>query len=89
MPTEDVVTKDGKLKAIDLQATSANVVTKSDSTTFAPSTLYIGTAGDVVVDTMDGQTDITFKNVPSGAFLPVLVVKVKAATTAADIVRLS
>ena len=70
-------------------AHGAVAVTPSD-TTQLPScrALYVGTAGDVVVDMVDGQTNITFANVANGAFLPLQVIRVKAATSASDIVAL-
>ena len=63
-------------------------VTKSDSTVYNPPLrqLYIGTTGDVTVETQEGTT-IVFKGVPAGAFIgPFFVSKVKAATAAGDIV---
>jgi len=63
-------------------------VTKSDATVYAPPLrqLYVGLGGDLVVETQEGTT-ITFKNVPAGSFVgPFFVSKVKAATTAGDIV---
>jgi hypothetical protein len=50
--------------------------------------LYVGTTGDLTIDALDGGTDVVFKNVPAGTFFPLIVTKVKAATTAADIVAL-
>ena len=46
--------------------------------------LYIGGAGDVVVNLGD-DTDITFAGVAAGTFLPIVVDKIKAATTASKI----
>lgn len=62
-------------------------ITKSDSTTFDPPTrgLYVGTGGSLVVTDPYG-TDVTYANVPDAAMLPIAVKKVKAATTASDIV---
>ena len=68
-------------------ATEAENVTKSDSTILKSVALYVGTSGDLTV-TMAGGTDVVFKNVPDGTFLPIAVTKVKAATTAADIIAL-
>jgi len=76
---------------------NAQAITKSDSTVYGSGSqaevdkgpllgLYIGGTGDVVVDLVGGATDITFKAVPTGTFLPLQVVKVKAATTATNIV---
>lgn len=51
--------------------------------------LYVGTGGDVTVIQLDNSTAVTFKNVASGAILPIQVARVKAtATTATDIVAL-
>lgn len=51
--------------------------------------LYIGGAGDVVVNgELQDSTDITFKAVPAGTILPIRVKRVKAATTATEIVAI-
>lgn len=48
--------------------------------------LYVGTGGDVKVDTMNGNT-VTYANVPSGKDMPILVTKVySSGTTASDLV---
>lgn len=47
--------------------------------------LYIGGAGDVVVNLRGSTTDITFAGVTAGTFLPIIVDKIKAATTASKI----
>lgn len=48
--------------------------------------LYVGTGGDVTVETTTGST-VVYKNVASGSHIgPFFVIKVKAATTASDIV---
>ena len=75
--------------ATNIQAENAVAVTGGgDATVFAvPSTLFIGTTGNVTVTTSGGQTGVVFKNLPSGSILPVLVTSVTSAT-AADIVRL-
>ena len=70
----------------NLQATNAATVTKSDTTTFVPSTLFIGTAGNISIVTASGST-VILKNLANGTFIPVLVTKVLDATTAVDIVR--
>ena len=52
-----------------------------------PCFLFIGSGGDVKVDTDGGDTAVVFSNIPSGVFLPVLVTKVYTAdTTASNIV---
>lgn len=73
--------------SLDAAANAAAVV-KSDATVFAPASraVYVGTGGDVVATI--GGTDVTFKNVPNAALLPIAATKIKAATTAADMVRL-
>lgn len=71
----------------DYLATEAAAVTKSDDTVFAPSVLFVGGAGNVVVQTQSGE-DATFTGVPAGTILPLLVKKVKAATTATNITRM-
>lgn len=71
----------------NIQAEHAEAVTPSDTTEFNPSTLYIGTAGNLVVKTVGGET-LTFSNVVAGTFIPVVVIRVLSSTTAANIVRL-
>lgn len=72
----------------NLQATSAVAITSSDTTTYSPSTLYVGVTGNLNVVTVQGQTTL-FTNVPVG-FFPVLVTKVMASsTTASGLVLLS
>ena len=71
---------------INLQAERAFAVVVG-ATVFNPSTLFIGTGGNVTVTTSDGQAGVVFKNLPDGSILPVLVTAVTAAT-AADIVRI-
>ncbi len=73
--------------AINLQAEHA-VAISAGVTTYPPSTLYIGTAGNVTVTTAFGDTGIVFKNLPNASILPVLVTAVTAAT-AADLVLLN
>tara|TARA_B110000008_G_C16718987_1_gene463972 strand:- start:451 stop:720 length:270 start_codon:yes stop_codon:yes gene_type:complete len=53
------------------------------------SNLYIGTGGDLKVDTIDGQT-ITLKNIPSGTMMNWIKVKriYSRGTTASDIVSI-
>lgn len=71
-------------------AAYATAVTPSDSTDLTRTTraLYIGTGGNVNIDTMDGST-VLFSNVPDGSILPVRVKRVRStSTTASNIVAL-
>lgn len=45
--------------------------------------LFVGVGGDVRVNTQQGS-DLTFKNVPSGTFLPVIVSRVYSTNTTAS-----
>lgn len=74
-----------------LKFKGAFAVTKSDATVLSNvKGLYIGSnALDVTVDLASGETDVVFKLVPVGTILPIEAVKVKAATTATDIVALT
>ena len=49
--------------------------------------LYVGGKGDLVVE-MASKREVTFPGVPGGTVLPIMVNKVKATTTATDIVAL-
>lgn len=52
--------------------------------------IYVGAGGDVMVRMIDSDDDVLFSNVPSGAFLPIRVVALRAAgTTASAIVGLA
>lgn len=51
------------------------------------SVLYVGTAGDVTVETIGGDI-VTFSNVNAGQFLPIQVDKVLTSTTASNILAL-
>jgi hypothetical protein len=65
----------------------AAAVTKSDTTRFPPSVIYVGVTGDVSVVTSQGTT-VVFVAVPAGATVPVRVIGVNAATTASSMVRI-
>lgn len=73
-----------------VSAHSAAAVTPSDSTVL-PTTraLYIGTTGDLTVIMAEDENEVTFVGVPAGSILPIQVIKVKASTTASDIVALN
>ena len=66
---------------------SAGAVTPSDSATFSPSVVYVGTSGNVAVTTAAGDS-VTFTNVQSGGVIPVRIKAVLATgTTASNLVR--
>ena len=72
----------------DAPASNAFAVTPNDSSnlTHAARALFVGSGGDVKVDTLGGDT-VTFVGVASGFVLPVRILKVYATgTTASSIV---
>lgn len=65
-------------------AHSSKPITKSDTDTFAPAVIRVGTGGTVVFKDAHGQTS-TWANVPNGTTLDVLVTAVLSTdTTASD-----
>lgn len=78
-----------------LQGYRALAVTPSNTVNILPPgngtelgcVLYVGKTGDLVVETVGGDT-VTFKAVPAGMFVPVQVIKVLTTSTAEDIVAL-
>ena len=76
---------------LDSPAKNAVAVTPNDSTdlTTAARALYIGGAGDVVVDMVGTGSTITFAGVPAGTILPIRAARVRStSTTATSIVAL-
>jgi hypothetical protein len=63
-------------------------VTPNDDTVVGARSLYIGTAGDVVLKAAANATAVTFSNVPAGTTLACGAYSVMAATTASNIVAL-
>jgi len=56
----------------------------------ATKALYVGSAGDLTLVSLQSSAPVTFRNVPAGAILDIRVKKVLAAsTTAADIIGLA
>jgi len=49
-----------------------------------PKAIYVGTGGNVVVRAIDGSSDVTFANVPSGSILDVRVTAIRATGTSAS-----
>jgi len=69
-------------------ASGAIAVTPSDATVLANvRSIYVGNGGNVVATI--GGTDFTFTNVADGTTLPIRATKIKAATTATNIVALT
>jgi len=66
-------------------------IVPSDSGQLATITkaIYVGTGGDIVLRAIDGQADVRFVAVGSGAILPIRVSAVRlSGTTASNIVGL-
>jgi len=73
------------------QAREYSAATPSDVTTFTQATaLFVGVGGDVAVMPLGGTTAVTFKNVPSGTFMPIQCQQLMSTnTTATNIVLLT
>ena len=70
-------------------ATKAAAVTAADTDlAYITRSIYVGTAGDLVVVMAGDGAEVTFTGIPAGSLLPIAVTQVKAATTASDIVAL-
>lgn len=69
-------------------ATRGVAVTPSDTTVLGCRMIYVGGAGDVAVQFVDGGATVTFTAPTVGAVLPVSAYRVMAATTATAIVAL-
>lgn len=67
-------------------ARTAKVLTADDNTTLSPvpNSLYIGTGGDVFIETVDGD-EVPFYNMPDGSYLLCAVAKILETTTASNI----
>lgn len=81
---------DQSLNQTTLPASHAYAITPSDSTILTPTRgLWIGVGGAIKVDTVGGETAVTFSGIPSGTLLPIAVTKVYSTnTTASSIVGL-
>lgn len=53
-----------------------------------PRALWIGGAGDLVVDMVGGQKAVTFAAVPAGTLMPIRVTKVRTASTVSSVVAI-
>lgn len=64
-------------------------ISGGDATLSPTACVFVGVGGDIVVDAEDSGTQITFKNLPSGSFVPVACSKVyQSGTTATDLVAI-
>jgi hypothetical protein len=68
-------------RAVTLAASSGVAIDAHDTNTFSPGYLYVGTGGDVKVKLADSATAVTFKNVPDGTFMPIIVTMVYSTGT--------
>ncbi len=79
-------------KTLDSVCDQAHVVTPSDTEDLVDvcRSLYVGTGGDLVCTLANDASPVTFKDVPSGSWLPIRIRRVHAAgTTAANLVALT
>ena len=54
---------------------------------FVTSAIYVGTGGDLTLRPHDSDADVTYKNVPSGAYLTIRASHIRdAGTTASDLI---
>ena len=52
-----------------------------------PKGIYVGTGGDVVLRSVDGAADVTYRNLPDASYIAVRAKYVRATgTTAADLI---
>lgn len=78
---------DGRGQSVDSPAKRAFAITLSDSDqSIATRAIYVGSGGDIKVDTVDGDT-VTFTAVPQGTILPIRARRVySTGTTASSLV---
>lgn len=67
-------------------ASDGEAVVKSDTTIVNYNSLYVGTAGNVVVQLAKSEGTVTYANVADATFLPIAVIRVLDATTASNII---
>lgn len=85
---QDWSTKPVGLGDLDAPAQHAAAVTPNDAGAVTARALYIGVTGNVTVDTVGGEANVLFSNVPVG-ILPVMATRVYATgTTASSIVAI-
>lgn len=87
--------EDPFLNTVDSPMTPAGtcfVITPHDTVEFERATkaVYVGTGGDLVLRSVNGTADVTFRNLPAGFILDVRVRAIRlTGTTAADLVGLA
>ncbi len=77
-----------ELEALDSPAQNAFVITPDDNNDLVPfwaRSLYIGGAGNINLDTWNGDTAL-FSNLPSGSVLPVATKRVRVTGTTATLI---
>ncbi|MEL6540848.1 MAG: hypothetical protein AAFP79_15880 [Pseudomonadota bacterium] len=80
------------LESVVAPATDCFSITPDDSEELQTATkaLFIGVGGDVVIRSVAGETDVTFRNLPDGSVLDVRVRAVRSTgTTAGNLVGLA
>lgn len=73
----------------DAPAVRAFAIVPSDSAELPSVTrsIYVGTSGDVTLRPLRGTADVTYRNVPDGAYITIRASHVRATgTTASDLV---
>lgn len=81
---ETTIIKTAANKLVNFIPNQAYVVTPHDTDTFQYGLLFVGVTGDVKAMPQGLNTFVTFKNVPSGTFLPIYIKAVHTDTTATD-----
>jgi hypothetical protein len=75
--------------SLDAPATQAFAIVPSDSVELPSVTkaIYVGASGDVTLRPLRAAADVTYRNVPEGAYLTIRASHVRATgTTAGDLV---
>lgn len=84
MSTSEIIIRNPSGELINFVPDKAYVVTPHDTDEFQYGLLYVGVGGDIKAMPQGLNTFVTFKNVPSGTFLPIYVRAVHTDTTATD-----
>jgi hypothetical protein len=73
-------------KPVNFIPSTAVALTNASTAVFQEGVLFVGTTGNVKVTPggLAAGTYITFKNIPSGSFLPIYVKGIHSDTTAQD-----